>query len=148
MAKHNWDQIRKEYIEGIEIDGQLRSPTQAEMSKKYGIDPAIVCKRAKKDQWEVQREIFINKVSTKRQEKKAETISNEGSQFDLDCFNAAKVGMEKALRQLESTFSPDDVNKLSTAMKNFQQVAKAALGDKEPTDVTIRLKLPGDLIAD
>jgi len=131
MARHNWEQIKKEYVEGIKKDGRLIHPTQSEISAKYNIDPATICRKAKKDQWDVQKEIMVNKISIKRQEKKVEIISDEGSQFDLDCFNAAKNGMDKVQAMIGKQVLPEDINKLSAALKNFQTVGKVSLGDKD-----------------
>ncbi|MBP2652620.1 MAG: hypothetical protein H6Q73_189 [Firmicutes bacterium] len=144
MARHNWDEIRKEYIEGMEQDGQLVYPTQKSIADKYGIAPETVNRKAKAEQWEVQREIFVNKTSIKRQEKKAELISDEGSQFDLDCFNAAKAGIEKIQHGIGNCFLVEDLNKLSSALKNFQTVGKASLGDKTTGDNTIIISWDND----
>jgi hypothetical protein len=141
MARHNWEQIKKEYVEGIKKGGQLIHPSQAEISAKYNIDPATICRKAKKDQWDVQKEIMVNKISTKRQEKKAEVISDEGSQFDLDCFNAAKKGMDKVQAMIDKQALPEDINKLSAALKNFQAVGKVSLGDKDSGSDTVKIKV-------
>ncbi len=141
MARHNWDQIKKEYVEGIQKDGQLVYPSQGDLSAKYGIDPATIGRKASKDQWSVQREIFVSKVSEKRQEKKADIISNEGSQFDLDCFNAAKEGMDKVQTMIAKQLLPEDINKLSAALKNFQAVGKASLGDKDSNADVVKIKV-------
>ena len=141
MAKHNWTAIKKEYVEGVSVDGELTYPTQKSMADKYGIAPETINRMAKKEQWEVQREIFVNKVSMKRQEKKTDLISDEGSRFDLDCFNTAKAGTEKVISLLANTVNYDDLNKLSTALKNFQAVGKNSLGDGQTKDGEIRIKV-------
>lgn len=144
MARHNWDEIKKEYVEGTNVDGKLVYPSQGDLSNKYGIDPATIGRKASKDQWLLQREIFVSKVQDKRQQKKAEAISDEGSKFDLECFNAAKIGIEKLSRA--NIFTVDDLNKVSAALKNFQAVGKASLGDKgtSDTDVHINVNITDD----
>jgi hypothetical protein len=141
MARHNWEQIKKEYVEGVKKDGKLIYPSQGDLSAKYGIDPATIGRKASKDQWSVQREIFVSKISEKRQEKKAEAISDEGSQFDLDCFNIAKKGMDKVKAMIGKQEFPEDINKLSAALKNFQAVGKASLGDKDGGTDTVKIKV-------
>lgn len=145
-ARHNWEEIKKDYVEGIMIDGKLTYPSQTDISVKYGIDPATIGRKASKDQWSVQREIFVSKTTEKRQEKKSEVISNEGSKFDLDCFNLAKESLEKARLFLDTCVAPDDFNKLATAMKSIQAVGKASLGDsgKGDSDLTINVNIVED----
>lgn len=141
MAKHDWRTIEKEYIEGLTVEGKLTYPTQSELSTKYNIDPATIGRKAAKEQWLVKREIFVSKTSEKRQEKKAETISDEGSKFDLDCFNTAKLGTEKVISLLAKTENYDDLNKLSTALKNFQAVGKNSLGDNQTNNNEVQIKV-------
>lgn len=141
MARHDWNAIKKEYVEGVTIDGQLTYPTQASLCKKYNIEKALMSRRAKADQWDTQREIFNNKITTERQQKKVDVISDEGSQFDLDCFNAAKAGLFKAYKNIGNCYQIEDLAKLSTAIKNFQAVGKASLGDKQDVDGEVKIRV-------
>jgi len=141
MARHNWDEIKKEYVEGISRDGKRVYPTQRELADKYNIDPAVIGRKAKQDQWSAQREIFASKVSAERQQKTIEVISDEGSKFDLDCFNAAKTGIEKIQKGIGQCFLVEDINKLSAALKNFQAVGKASLGDKGNNDNALTIEV-------
>jgi len=144
MARHNWDEIKKEYIEGIEQDGKRVYPTQRDLADKLNIDPAVIGRKAKQDQWSAQREIFASKVSAERQQKKIEVISDEGSRFDLDCFNAAKAGVEKVLKNIDKVADIDSFNKLSATLKNFQAVGKLSLGDKSTSDNTVVITWQND----
>ena len=146
MARHNWDVIKKEYVEGIKKDGQMVYPSQASLCEKYNIEKAFMSRKVKAGQWDIQREIFDNKVTEKRQQKKVDVISDEGSQFDLDCFNIAKSGMNKIVEMIGMCGSPDEVNKLSASLKNFQAVGKASLGDKNAgvNDLVISVNIVDD----
>ena len=146
MARHNWDVIKKEYVEGIKKDGQIVYPSQASLCEKYKIEPAYMSRKVKAGQWDIQREILDNKITIKRQEKKIDVISDEGSQFDLDCFNIAKSGMNKVVEMIGLCGSPDEVNKLSASLKNFQAVGKASLGDKNTgsNDLNINVNIVDD----
>ena len=135
MAKgkrHNWEEIAKDYIEGIVLaDGKRKYPTQREIADKYGITPALIGRHAKAEQWLVKREIFDSKVAEIRQQKKAETISDEGSAFDLKCFNISQEAADRVNEMLQQAEKPAEVSMLTQALKNLQAVGKAALGDKE-----------------
>lgn len=140
-ARHNWEVVKKEYVEGIKKDGQLIYPSQRELGEKYNIAPSLIGRKAKTDQWSVQREIFVSKISAKREQKKIDAISDEGSKFDLDCFNVAKTGIKKVVDILSNGVDEEAVSKLSTALKNFQAVGKASLGDKANTVDTLTIEV-------
>lgn len=139
--RRNWEEISKEYIEGQVIDGKRQYPTQRSIADKYGIEPALISKHAKKEQWLVKREIFDGKIAAKRQEKKIETISDEGSAFDLICFNISRQAAHKVKSMMDNTDKPAEVSMLTQALKNLQTVGKAALGDKDGQQDGITIKV-------
>lgn len=133
----NWQAIEKEYVEGIVIDGVRKYPSQPELCEKHGLSTGAVGKKASADQWKVKREIFSSKLREAVQEKTIETISDEASQFDLLCFNTSADAIKVLREKVESASRGsdiDDINKLSAALKNFQSVARIALG--LPTDIS------------
>ena len=131
-AKYDWETIKRKYIEGIvNKDGTISYPTLRDLSAEYGMDISVIGRRAKADQWTVQREIFVNKINMERQQKKAETISDEGSAFDLKCFNISQDAADRVHRMIQEAEKPAELSMLSQALKNLQTVGKAALGDKE-----------------
>ena len=57
-AKYDWETIKRKYIEGIvNKDGTISYPTLRDLSAEYGMDISVIGRRAKADQWTVQREI-------------------------------------------------------------------------------------------
>ena len=79
-------------------DGNIKYPTQRDIAEKYSITPALIGVHAKKEQWLVKREIFNSKIEERRKQKKAETISDEGSAFDLKCFNISQDAADRVHR--------------------------------------------------
>lgn len=141
-AKYDWETIKRKYIEGIvNKDGTISYPTLRDLSAEYGMDISVIGRRAKADQWTVQREIFVNKINTERQQKKAETISEEGSAFDLKCFNISQDAADRVHRMIQEADKPAELSMLSQALKNLQTVGKAALGDKDGQQDGLTIKV-------
>lgn len=145
MRRIPWEEIEKEYVEGIEIDGVRKYPSQTDLCEKYKIASGAIGKKASSDQWRVKREIFASKLREALQTKKIEVISDEGSQFDLDCFNAANIGIRKVVAMVSAAADPDEINKLSTSLKNFQTVGKVALGDNQGEGSFVPVVIVDDL---
>ena len=141
-TKYDWEAIKRKYIEGIvNKDGTVVYPTLRDLSAEYGMNISVIGRRAKADQWTVQREIFVNKINTERQQKKAETISDEGSAFDLKCFNISQDAADRVHRMIQESEKPAELSMLSQALKNLQTVGKAALGDKDGQQDGITIKV-------
>lgn len=141
-AKYDWETIKRKYIEGIvNKDGTISYPTLRDLSAEYGMDISVIGRRSKADQWTVQREIFVNKINMERQQKKAETISDEGSAFDLKCFNISQDAADRVHRMIQEADKPAELSMLSQALKNLQTVGKAALGDKDGQQDGITIKV-------
>ena len=141
-TKYDWEAIKRKYIEGIvNKDGTIVYPTLRDLSAEYGMNISVIGRRAKADQWTVQREIFVNKINTERQQKKAETISDEGSAFDLKCFNISQDAADRVNEMLQQAEKPAEVSMLTQALKNLQTVGKAALGDKDGQQDGLTIKV-------
>lgn len=154
MARRDWDTISRQYIEGIEKDGARKYPTMRELCEQHGIAVGAMGKKAKTDQWAVKREMFASKVATACEQKKIEVLSDEGSSFDLQCFNAAGKAIVMITNKLNKIgpdgFVPiDDLRTMSSALKNLQLVGRLSLGQpidisKSSSDVNISPDLVND----
>ena len=141
-ARYDWETIKRKYVEGmVNKDGTISYPTLRDLTAEYGMNISVIGRRAKADQWTVQREIFVNKINTERKQKKAETISDEGSSFDLKCFNISQDAVDNVSRMLQQSKKPAEVSMLTQALKNLQAVGKAALGDKEEHQDGLTIKV-------
>ena len=125
----------------VNKDGTISYPTLRDLTAEYGMNISVIGRRAKSDQWTVQREIFVNKINTERKQKKAETISDEGSSFDLKCFNISQDAADRVHRMIQEAEKPAEISMLSQALKNLQVVGKAALGDKDGQQDGITIKV-------
>lgn len=140
MAKrHNWPAIEQDYVYGVDDgNGSRKYPTQRDLATKYGIDPAAIGRRAKRDQWALKREQLAAKVSKRTQYKMAEaieTISDEGCDFNLKCYNIAGKLADRIARMAdEMDCDAKSLNALTAALKNVQSVAGSTLGDNQASD--------------
>lgn len=126
-----WDDIKREYVQGTERDGNRVYPSQRDLAEKYGMNNSTIGRRAKAEDWSVQREIFASKLQAECKQKTIESLSDEGSQFDLSAFRAANAGVKRVEEAMTKTapMSPDDMTKLASALKTFHQVGRLALGE-------------------
>jgi hypothetical protein len=118
-----------------------------ELADKFGCAVSLIARHSKQGQWPVKRERFVNKVGKKCEQKKAETLSDEATRFDLSCFNISRDGAAKVQRMLEATEKPGDFAVLTKALKDLQAVAKTAIGDTstgESAELKIEVTLGED----
>lgn len=147
-SKRNWQEVEHAYIHG-EDDGRgnITFPTQRDLASKFGCSPSLIARHCKQGQWAVKRERFVNKLGEKCEQKRAETLSDEATRFDLSCFNISREGAEKAKRLLAQTEKPSDFAVLTRALKDLQAIAKTAIGDTgsgESAELKIEVKLGED----
>lgn len=135
-----WDEIRKKYITGIEREGKIEYPSQRELAKEYGIDPSIIGRRAKKEGWREQRQIYISKLSAEGQQRKIEEISERGVQFDLECFDISFEAVKK-IKEIIKNGEKKDLISLSQALEKYQKVGKSALGEKTGEENIININI-------
>lgn len=129
-VRYDWDKVKKEYIEGVrQPDGSVFYPTLRDLAQKYGCVLSTAGRRCAKEQWNIQRERFANKVEHERKQRKAESLSEEATRYDLACFRISRDGVEKAEKMLAECTKPSDFVLLTRALKDLQQVAKTAIGD-------------------
>lgn len=124
-----WDEIRREYVEGAMQDGIRIYPSQRDLAERYEIDPGNIGRKAKAEQWAVQREILVSRCTAERQQKTIEVLSDKGSEFDLTAFRAADMGVSRVEKALDKPMMPEDLAKLATALRTFHQVGRLALGE-------------------
>jgi len=138
MNKINWEIIRQDYIQGYKKEGKLYYPSMRDLSKKYGIDIGVIGRRAKKDEWVAKRKIYINKLSTRTQQKAIENFSDEASKFDLECFVGArniieitKTTIEEYKKRIKALNHQEikNLKSLTEIRLNAQKEAKLSLGE-------------------
>lgn len=119
--RYDWLKIRAEYTNAT------MPVSQADLCRKYGINPVTISRKATKEQWDIKRDRYQMRVQEQTTEKKAEVVATEGAKWDADCMAAAKTLRDKALAEVTDGAKVKDV---AGALKIAQDMGKAALGDK------------------
>src|SRR5664280_692639 len=88
--RHDWLSIKAEYTNAVP------SISQSDLCKKYGINPVTMCRKAKKENWEFQRDRFVARLSEQTSENKAVAVASEGKAWDDRCLVMAKKIMDLA----------------------------------------------------
>lgn len=140
--KHDWLTIQSEYTNAVPAISQV------DLCKKHGINPVTMCRKAKKENWEFQRDRFVARLSEQTSENKAVAVASEGKAWDDRCLIMAKKIMDLAdeeiaghpLKNKQGDIILDDDGKpylfkvyakdVASAVKAVQDIGKAALGDK------------------
>lgn len=122
--KYDWLSIRLEYTNAIPAISQV------DLCKKYGINPVTMCRKAKKENWEFERDTFVRMTSKEATEKKADAVSSFAATWNTKCADAADKLLAKALGEMATDSKSRDV---ATALKIAQDMGKAASGES-PSD--------------
>jgi hypothetical protein len=141
-TRHDWLSIQSEYTNAVP------AISQADLCKKYGINPVTMCRKAKKENWEFQRDRFQTRLSEQKSENKAVAVASEGKAWDDRCLAMAKKLMDLADEEVAGHPAKDRqgnvivdadgkpwlfksyAKDVATAIKTAQEIGKAALGDK------------------
>lgn len=127
--KYDWGAIERDYVRGYDDETGHHYPTQRELSEKYGPSPARIGTKAKKEQWLLRREQFVNKVRARTTDKMVEEISEDSCDFNLKVFQAATTGVLRIQELLDQVADPRAINSLMSALQSAQRTAAATLGD-------------------
>jgi hypothetical protein len=134
--KYEWPTIKAEYVEGvINADGNRSWLSLEETAVKFGCSITYIRKRSSREGWLSERHLFVQKVEQARKEKKSDKLAGKSADFDLKCLKIAEAGMSHIAHHLSeaakksTALSLTESNLASSALKNFQQVGRLALGD-------------------
>lgn len=74
--------------------------SQAEIARKYGLTPASVSERARREDWKGQRLAFQNSLARRSYEKVAESVANEKAQHVTEAIAVARATLRRYAQQL------------------------------------------------
>lgn len=126
--------IHKEYTNAVP------PISQAELCRKYGVNPATMCLKIKAlknkgEDWEFERASFLRSISDKTTEKKVDAVSTFAAEWNSICADAAKRLNVKALAEMDAGGKVRDV---AGALKIAQDMGKAAAGES-PEDTLLSI---------
>lgn len=93
--KYNWEQLAKEYIEGIETPGKEERvfPTMKELAELHGVPAQMVRARASKERWTEKKDAHAMRLAKERLRKRQSLLLNKGVDFDDRAHKAAELGV-------------------------------------------------------
>jgi len=116
-----WGDMFQEYLTAP------NKPNKTILAEKYGARLETICRKAKKDNWDFQRDRYQVRVVDKTLEKKAETVSTKAAKWDEKCMTAAETLLDKALIELAAKDSR--VGYVAGALKIAQEMGKLSVGE-------------------
>ncbi len=138
--KYDWDKAREMYVEGIP-DGKdgVRFPTLEEIASILGCAPSLVRRRAARERWSYQRELYKRQLEEERRKRKIAKFLEDISEVDsrlisLVKFVSAEIikfAGEKARRGEPLTLK--EAEKIAAVSEKLQRVINIMKG--EPTDI-------------
>lgn len=139
-AGHDWKAIKREYVEGIVIDGVRKAnPTMDEIAERFDIHVSIVRKRAatSAENWAAERDLFQARLETAQREKTTEILASKGAEFDAISLRNAEKMFKVIERQLDAaisantplTLTPNQLAALASGARQAQHVGRLVMGD-------------------
>ncbi len=142
QGRYNWDQIKTEYVEGIiDENGNLYFPTLQELEEKHGMSGSTIRRRASKEGWATEKDIYQTKIREKKREKKVEELARKAAEFDSEVLKVA----DAAVKHIQSHFlvaqermresrgrEPMGLSRLealSKALERYQKIGRLSLGE-------------------
>lgn len=153
---------RRDFIEGVMQDEVREFLSLADIGKLHRIPKATLYRRAKKDDWQGEKNRFQTDVEQQTNETRAATIASQAAEFDKNCLQIAQglmieVGRKIQRSQQEQRTDPDSeglpvssLRDMSHTLANAQKIGKLALGEaQEISKVAADVSIPdsfGELI--
>ena len=158
MAKYPWPEIKAEYVEGINKNGEIHYPTLEELARKHGCSESSVRKRSAKEDWATERNIYCTKIEQKTQEKKSTVLAGKAAEFDAKVYQITDTAIEhvkghffRVQQQFKDSKGTEPMNeetleRLSRTLEKYQKVGKEALGEetesmKEKTKLVVEVEV-------
>lgn len=142
MAKYNWEEISKEYIEAL---SDAERPTLGAIAKRHGTTRNYVEQVASKQEWSRKAAEFLSQLSAKKKamlesrlEQRLQARTEELIKFDSDCLRVARAivsGIAQHFKEAQSSGKSLPINELfkaSGTVLNAQRIGRIAL-DAEMT---------------
>jgi len=144
--KTDWTKIKNAFVEGPVT-------TYPALAKKFKVNHDILKRHAAKEGWQEARKLFQNKVQSLRSEKKSEIMASESAQFDSECLNASRKGIQlinevlaaivterpkdKGLKETIEWIEDrnDSIKELGKALNDFQKAGRLAFGENPDQNV-------------
>ncbi len=138
--KYDWDKAREMYVEGIP-DGKdgVRFPTLDEIANILGCAPSLVRRRAAREKWTYQRELYRRRLEEERRKKKIAKLLEDISEVDNRLISLMKFVSAEIIRFARTKadrgepLTLKEAEKITAVSEKLQRVINLMKG--EPTDI-------------
>ena len=134
--------IRTEFVQGMEMEsGERISYSLNELMKKHNVAQTTLYRRARKENWKMQKEQFLAKLENQLDEQRVQILAKESKRFDDKSIKIANELMESvaliikrnsASMELRTRgYPPSQLLSLANTALTAQKLAKLALGEAQ-----------------
>ena len=130
MAKHDWETIRREYIETTNNEDR---PSLQSLASKYGVSFSHIQRICAKEKWVEQSKIYARKLNDERVSQKVTSLASEQTKFDADILIVARglqrqiIGHINTSIQQKVFLEPKDISSLTGSLLSIQRIGRTAL---------------------
>jgi hypothetical protein len=143
-----WEGIRRDYIQGISVDGKHVYPKLKDLAGLYKVSYAAITMRACRGKWLVHRESLQREIEGTRRQKFVETLAARGVDLDIRTYETAIQAVECIRNALGAApLSPEDLRNLGIALRDLQATGRLAVGMKEGSGLSVEI-LQQDQLSD
>ena len=139
VPKYDWEKIKTEYVESV------TAVTLEVLSAKYNCSLSSMRKRSAAENWQQKRNLYIQKVELKRQDKKSTILATEQATWDNDCFEAAGLALSQIMAHLNRELEISDIDPLTRSLERVQKIGRTSLGEADAeSKVSVDLRAIAD----
>lgn len=138
----HWDEIRREYVQGILTPKGLHYPSLSELAQRHGVSVSAIKKRAWKEKWAEERKKWKARLEEKIQEKRSEEIAREIVQLERKVVSIATISLNVAERKAKEYEERGNVSeykfaRLMEGVRTIYDTARTALGEAPELRVSV-----------
>ena len=141
--KHDWEVIRRDYVQGyVREDGtRFSDPRYADVAMKHGVSESTIRKVGANENWPDQRNMFRTRMEHAQSERRIDALADTIVKFDGECASTAtallsiirgkmtQVVAVDASGRRDVTASTGDLQALASALVKAQTVGRLAMGE-------------------
>ncbi len=138
--KYNWEAAKLKYVQGIvNEEGKRVFPTLEEIAKELGCHVGLVYRRAAKEKWTFERELFLRKLEEEHKRKRIEKVSKDLSQIEDRVTQGLKFATAQLTKHIADRanrgedFSLSEIETIVRIFSRIQQATNLLLG--KPTHI-------------
>lgn len=154
IKKRNWIEMKREYVEGINVDGKLTFPDLSQIAQKHDCTYSAISKKSSAEKWTTEKKLFWKKIEKSRQDKTIEHLASESANFNAKLLKLSEIFLSHCAKhaqeyQKEGKPMPAvELNRLSQVIERMGRTGNIALGENISEDTESPLKTLANKLID